>query len=80
MKLWRNKLNEKLHASVRQSYTRLSDKDHKIRTQWLNDAIFETEEYFELFDFDKFIQQLRSKNWRLDTLYIDKGTNRYKIE
>lgn len=74
------KLDERLTPEVRQSYARLTEDQERIRNQCLSEAIFEAEEYFELFDHDKFIQQLKDNKWKLDTLYIDRGTNRYKIE
>ena len=33
-----------------------------------------------LFDFDKFVRQLKEKGWKMETLYIDQGTNRYSIQ
>ena len=74
------KLDERLTPEVRQSYARLTEDQERIRNECLSEAIFEAEEYFELFDHDKFIQQLKDNKWKLDTLYIDRGTNRYKIE
>ena len=74
------KLDEKLGESTRQSFSLLTEEQFKIRTQCLNEAIFEAEEYFELFDFDKFFKTIDENKWKLKTLYIDKGTNRYKTE
>ena len=46
------KLDDKLTPSFRQSYHLLSDDERKIGSKCLREAIFETEEYFELFDFE----------------------------
>lgn len=74
------KLEQQLGSSIRYSYHKLTDDQLSKRRKCLNESIFEAEEYLTLFDFDKFVQELKDKNWRLDTVYIDKGTNRYKIE
>lgn len=74
------KLNKRLSPTARTAIHLLTDEEKKIRGECLREAIFETEEYYELFDFDTFISQVLANGWRLDTIYIDKGTNRYKIE
>lgn len=74
------KLDQRLSSTARKAIHLLTEEDIKIRGECLKEAIFETEEYYELFDFDSFIAQILEKGWRIDTIYIDKGTNRYKIE
>ena len=74
------KLDERLTPASRKCYHHLTKKEKQIGRDCLRDSIFEAEEYFELFDFDTFFKELEEKGWKLDTLYIDKGTNRYKIE
>jgi alcohol dehydrogenase YqhD (iron-dependent ADH family) len=74
------KLNENLTHKVRFKSRVLNNEQYNLRNKWLNEAIEETEEYFESFNFDSFIDELKRKGWRMDTMYIDKGFNRYKVE
>ncbi|CAI2361219.1 unnamed protein product [Moneuplotes crassus] len=80
------KLEERLPKNARKPYHSLTDEELEIRSSCLRNAIFEAEEYFELFDFEDFFNKMQNfsdpdkENWDLNSLYIDKGTNRYTIE
>jgi len=74
------KLNKCLPLSARHNPSQLTNEQYLIRNECLNEAIFEAEEYHDLFDFATFTKVLVQKGWKLDTMYIDKGANRYQIE
>jgi hypothetical protein len=75
-----SKLDQRLPPHARLAIHILTAEEKIMRDDCLREAIEETEEYYELFEFDAFIAQVVSKGWRLETIYIDKGTNRYRIE